>query len=81
MITEISNASKRLTAEGITFKQMYQKSYKFYKLKKGDNKDLRMRMDVTRAKITARKKFRSTGGSACSTVSCSAWPAYCCAMW
>ncbi len=57
MITEISNASKRLTAEGITFKQMYQKSYKFYKLKKGDNKDLRMRMDVTSAKITARKKL------------------------
>ena len=57
MIKDIETQSKRLTEEGFTIKQIYRASYQYYKSKDGDDKDIRMRLDIVNAKVTARKKL------------------------
>lgn len=55
--TENTPPSIRLKEEGITFRQMYKLSHKFYKMKKGDDKAKRARLDIVKSKIVARSKL------------------------
>jgi len=49
--------NNRLTTQGVTLRQMLKLSYKYYKSSKGDSKDWRAILDISRATLRGSKNF------------------------